>query len=244
MSLDRFSGHSKQYAAFRPTYPQALYNFIMKHVPDNRMAWDCACGNGQVARDLSTRFHKVFATDHSAPQVANAVQKDNITYFVSPAEKTSFPDKNFDLITVGQALHWFNIPAFFSEARRVSKPGGVVAVWGYSLLNIEPKINSIINHFYVDIIGSYWDPERKLIDQRYATIDFPFEKIEAPAFQFSFDWTLEELRGYLTTWSSVQKFIKQNQRDPVEGLINDLEPLWKSRTKKISFPLFTLIGRV
>ncbi|HZY81218.1 MAG TPA: class I SAM-dependent methyltransferase [Cyclobacteriaceae bacterium] len=244
MSKDRFSGHSKSYAAFRPTYPKALYDFIIDLVPSKKLAWDCACGNGQVARDLSTRFEKVYATDHSEQQISNAVRKDNISYSVAPAEKTSFSDKQFDLITVGQALHWFNIPAFFAEARRVSKPGGIVAVWGYSLLSVDPMIDPIVNHFYTEVIGSYWDPERKLVDQRYTTIDFPFQKIEVPLFDFSFEWSLEEFKGYITTWSSVQKYIKQNGIDPTDDLARKLEPIWGAQPRKVSFPLFTLVGRV
>lgn len=244
MSKDRFSGHSKQYAAFRPTYPQALYDFVMKHVEVHETAWDCACGNGQVAKDLSTHFTKIFATDHSAKQIENAVQKSNITYSVQPAEHTSFADHQFDLITVGQALHWFNIPAFFTEARRVSKPGGIVAVWGYSLLSVSPEIDPLINNFYTGIIGPYWDKERKLVDEQYASVSFPFKKIEVPPFEFSFEWTVDEISGYISTWSSVQKYIKENHADPVASLTDALRPLWGDNRKKVSFPLFVLMGRV
>jgi len=244
MSKDLFSKDSKKYAAFRPTYPQALYDFIMKHVTKNGVAWDCASGNGQVAKDLSDRFDKVYATDHSANQIANAVQKDNIIYSVSPAERTSFAGKQFDLITVGQALHWFDIPAFFNEVRRVSKPGGVVALWGYSLVSINNTIDPVIRHFYTEVIGPYWDKERKLVDDQYKTVEFPFDKIEVPSFEFSFQWTFDELIGYLSTWSSVQKYIKQNQSDPVEQVIGDIRRLWGEGRKKVSFPLFVLMGTV
>lgn len=244
MSKDLFSGHSQQYASFRPTYPQALYDFIMTQIKDNKSAWDCACGNGQVAKDLSTRFQKVLATDQSAKQLENAFVKYNIEYSVQPAEKTSFADGQFDLVAVGQALHWFNIPEFFAEARRVSKPGGIVAVWGYSLLNISPEIDPVVNHFYADVIGPYWDKERKLVDDRYASVSFPFEAIEVPQFEFSFEWSLEELTGYISTWSSVQNYIQQNQSDPVKDLAEKIGRLWGDNRKKVSFPLFVRMGRV
>ncbi len=244
MSKDRFSSQSKSYATFRPTYPASLYDFIMSQVPSNKLAWDCGCGNGQVARDLATRFEKVFATDISAGQLQNAVKKDNIVYSITPAENTSFADWQFDLVTVGQALHWFNIPAFFHEAHRVLKPNGVIAVWGYSLLKVEKKIDAELNHFYTKIIGPYWDKERKLVDDQYKTIDFPFQAIEVPEFEFSFEWTIEELQGYISTWSSVQKYITQNQSDPVEPLIGRVRPLWGSGRKKVSFPLFVRMGKV
>lgn len=244
MSKDLFSGHAKGYAAFRPTYPQPLYDFLERQVKAKGSVWDCGCGNGQVSRDLASRFEKVFATDISATQIANAAQKENIIYSVTPAERTEFADQQFDLITVGQALHWFDIPAFCNEARRVSKPGGVVAVWGYSLLTVDQGIDLFLNHFYTSVIGPYWDKERKLVDDRYRTIEFPFTRIDVPPFEFSFEWTIDDLQGYVTTWSSVQKYIKQNQVDPVEGLINELRPLWGEGKRKVSFPLFVRMGRV
>ena len=244
MAKDLFSDHSKQYASFRPTYPSALYDFILKQVKTPGVAWDCACGNGQVAQDLAGRFGKVFATDQSQNQIDNAVRKDNITYSVCPAEKTSFEDQQFDLITVGQAIHWFDIPLFFDEVRRVAKPGAVVAVWGYSLLSIDQGIDLIMDHFYTSVIGPYWDKERKLVDERYRTIEFPFTRIDVPPFDFSFQWDLDEVQGYLNTWSAVRKYVKQNQSNPVDALIDKIRPLWGTESKKVSFPLFVRMGKV
>jgi SAM-dependent methyltransferase len=243
MSKDLFSSNSPGYAAFRPTYPKELYDFIISNVSTLDAAWDCACGNGQVARDLSEHFKKVYATDHSQSQLVNAFQKENIIYSIAPAEASGFPDRHFDLVTVGQALHWFDIPAFCKEARRVSKPGGIVAAWGYSLLSVNSEINPLLNHFYHDIIGPYWDKERKLVDDQYKTIEFPFTSIETPSFEFSFEWTLDELAGYLTTWSSVQKYIKTNGVNPVHDFIENIRPMWHGKMK-VSFPLFVLVGRV
>lgn len=244
MSKDRFSTQSRSYATFRPSYPQALYDFILSKTNDNQMAWDCACGNGQVAKDLASRFRQVYATDISKNQVANAVKKDNIIYSISPAEKTFFAEGQFDLVTVGQALHWLDRPAFFREARRVSKPGGVVAVWGYSLLSVNKELDPIINDFYTRIIGPYWDKERKLVDEQYKTVDFPFEKIEVPPFEFSFQWNCEEFLGYISTWSSVQKYIEQNNADPLQLIAGNLRKLWGSEKRKVSFPLFVLMGYI
>jgi len=244
MSKDLFSGHSKKYAAFRPTYPASLYDFIVKQVKETGLAWDCGCGNGQVSGDLAEKFDKVYGTDISANQIGNAVKRDNIEYLVCPAEKTPFKDQQFDLVTVGQAIHWFDIPAFCKEVRRVSKPDGVIAVWGYGLLGVDQGIDILINHFYTSVIGPYWDKERKLIDERYRTIDFPFTRIDVPHFEFSFDWTLDELRGYISTWSAVQKYIKQNDVDPVKNLVAELRPLWGDDRKKVSFPLFVRMGKM
>jgi ubiquinone/menaquinone biosynthesis C-methylase UbiE len=240
---DRFSSQSKEYAAFRPTYPKTLYQFIFNHVKNKKRAWDCGCGNGQVANDLSSYFEKVFATDISTNQIQNAVQASNIIYSVSPAEQTSFADATFDLITVGQALHWFDIPAFFKEVKRVGKPDAMIAVWGYNLLQINPEIDKVVRHFYSQIVGPYWDKERKLIDDQYRSVSFPFTEIKTPSFEFSFRWSKERFLGYISSWSSVQKYLKEKNADPIEILSTDLQSIWREE-KQVTFPLFLRLGRV
>lgn len=242
--IDRFSNHAKQYAAFRPTYPEKLFEFIYSQLTSTQIAWDAGCGNGQVARELARRFEKVEATDISERQIENATKASNISYSLSPAEKTSFADGSFDLITVGQALHWFNIPAFYNEVRRVARPDAVLAVWGYSLLSIHPQMDPLVQEFYKYEVGPYWDKERRLVDERYQTIPFPFQEIEAPAFQFSFRWTVEELAGYLSTWSSVQKFIQAHHHNPVDDLMIRLKPLWVQEKYEVTFPLFVRMGKI
>ena len=238
-----FSSHSKQYATFRPTYPKGLYDFVFKHVKKFETAWDCGTGNGQVARDLSPKFKKVQATDISANQLANAYQAENIFYSAA-GEETIFPDRQFDLITVAQAIHWFDISKFYTEVSRVAREDAILAIWGYSLLSINPEIDTILKHFYTEIVGTYWDKERKLIDEQYKTIPFPYDELQTPEFKFSLTWTLEEFRGYISTWSAVQKYIRANKIDPVDNFIKQILPFWKSPKLTVSFPLFLRLGKV
>jgi Methyltransferase domain len=240
---DRFSSQARQYAAFRPTYPAALYAFIFSRVKHYDMAWDAGTGNGQVAHALAGRFQHVMATDISAQQLKNAFADSAISYSVA-AEETSFPPRSIDLITVAQAIHWFDRDKFYFEVRRVAKPEAVLAVWGYGLLNIVPEIDLPLRNFYTDLIGPYWDMERRLIDDQYRSIMFPFHEIETPGFQFSFRWTLEELEGYLSTWSSVQHYIKDKGVNPVGAFIEELRPLWKEKLQTVNFPLFLRMGTV
>jgi len=240
---DLFSSTAKEYAVFRPTYPKELYEFIYKHVAHFDMAWDCGTGNGQVARDLSKRFNKIVATDISAKQIENAYTSSNISYLIA-AEEIDFPEKNFDLITVAQAIHWFDREKFYTEVKRVGKHEARLAVWGYGLLSINKDIDPVLQNFYKNNIGLYWDNERKLIDEHYDTISFPFEEIHVPEFKLSFEWTLDELGGYLSTWSSVQKFYTIHKINPVEGFIEKIRPSWNSDRMTITFPLFLRLGKV
>lgn len=242
---DNFSKQSAHYVKFRPTYPKALYDFLKKIVPQHDKAWDCGTGNGQVAQELSTFFTEVIATDISENQLANANQKDNITYLISPAEKTPFNDHSFNLITVAQAIHWFDFNAFYKEVKRTGKPDGVLAVIGYGSIQIDERITPILQKFHYQILGNYWDEERKYLDESYRNIPFPFDEIKVPELYIEDDWTLEQLIGYLKTWSSVQHYIKANGTNPVDLIYDSIVTEWgNSVTKKIKFPLLLRIGKI
>lgn len=246
MPKDNFSTQAALYAKFRPKYPAELYDFVLTKVKSFETAWDCATGNGQVASHLSTIFQDVFATDISQKQLDNAHQADNIHYSIAQAEKTGFPANTFDLITVGQAIHWFDFERFFQEVHRVAKPEAIFAAWGYGTLTIDnEKANALFQDFYQEQIGEYWDAERRFIDEEYHSITFPFEMIESPKFAMNYQWTLAELEGYLNTWSSVQKYIKIHHENPVDGFIESLKAIYKSSDIfTVNFPVFMKMGIV
>jgi ubiquinone/menaquinone biosynthesis C-methylase UbiE len=243
---DLFSIQAATYAQFRPTYQDDLFDFVLAHVDNKQVAWDCATGNGQAAKVLAQHFDKVFATDISQKQLDNATQADNIAYSVAKAEATDFADNSFDLITVAQAVHWFDFEKFYAEARRVAKPNATLAVWGYGIMWFDNKeIDNLIQNFYHNVVGSYWDAERSHLDEGYRTVPFPFEMIETPNFQMTFNWHLYEMEGYLNSWSSVQHFIKANGYNPIPTLMIDLEAAWgEFNQEQLHIPVFMKIGKI
>lgn len=242
---DNFSTQSDKYAKYRPTYPSGLFEFLNANVQDKRFAWDCGTGNGQVAYELAKTFDTVFATDISQTQIDHALQATNISYSVQPAEKTNFDTGLFDLIVVAQAIHWFDFNKFYAEARRTAKNNALLCVVGYGKLEIAKHIDDVISDFYGNVIGMYWDKERKYIDENYKTIPFPFNEIQTPNFAIIQHWTLEHLVGYLNTWSAVKHFIKQHNHNPIDKLQKDLAQRWgNEQTKQVRFPLLLRIGRV
>ena len=242
---DNFSRQANVYAQYRPGYPKELFEYILGFVKEKDLAWDCGTGNGQSASELSTHFKKVFATDISQKQLDNAAAKGNITYALEPAEKTSLADKTVDLITVAQAIHWFKFEAFYAEVKRVAKPGAVMAVWTYSLLKISGEIDKIISEYHFSTLEKYWDPERKYVDDGYASIPFPFTEIKTPGFNIELNWSLKDLEGYLDTWSALQKFIAANAYSPVKELMNKIEEHWgEAEKRKIFFPVHLRLGLV
>lgn len=241
---DHFSGHATAYQKFRPRYPDELFDYLASLVPQREQAWDCATGNGQAAVSLARHFHHVIGTDASEKQIARAIPANNVRYQVSTAENANIPDGSIDLITVAQALHWFNAELFFKEAKRVLKSRGIVAVWCYKLLTIAPEIDVVIAHLYYDIVGSEWPAERKYIENDYADITFPFAPITAPVFTMRAQWNFMELLGYLSTWSAVQCYRKVRGSDPLAHIQESLKQAWgdPDRVYPVSWRLKPKLG--
>ena len=240
---DNFSKQAAAYAQFRPHYPEAMIDAILRYVGVRDCALDLATGNGQVANLLAPHFAKVYASDISQKQVEHAVQSPNVHYLVEAAERTGFADSQFDLITVAQAIHWFDFDSFYKEVHRILKPDGIFAVLGYGLLTTNPDTDAIILNFYHNIIGPFWDAERRYIDEMYQTIPFPFEEVPAPKFANSFIWELDQLTGYLNTWSATQHYITANGKNPVALIYPELEASWRDSNKEVVFPLLLRIGK-
>jgi ubiquinone/menaquinone biosynthesis C-methylase UbiE len=243
---DHFSGHAGDYTRYRPSYPHALFAWLAAQVPQHERAWDCATGNGQAAVGLAEFFADVVATDASDSQIAAAKPHARVRYAVAPAECSGLAAHSLDLITVGQALHWFDFTAFYAEAARVLKPGGVLAAWSYGLMQITPAVDAAVWRLYEPIAGSYWPPERRYVEEQYRTLPFPFPEIAAPKFAMEAQWTLEQLTGYLATWSAVQRYRKEQGGDPLELIVGELGAAWgdAETARKVVWPMFMRVGRM
>jgi ubiquinone/menaquinone biosynthesis C-methylase UbiE len=243
---DLFSKQAKTYAQFRPEYTDELYGFILQHVDNQQVAWDCATGNGQAAKVLAGHFTKVYATDLSQKQLDNAVQKENIFFSNQTAESTNFDDNTFDLITVAQAVHWFDFDKFYAEAKRVAKPNATIAVWGYGNIKFDDKeLDGQMWDFYSNRVGKYWNFERRHIEEEYRTLPFPFEEIVSPKFSIVRKWQRHEFEGYLNSWSAVQNCKNTEGVNPVDDFMLDLSAVWGEFERKLlRFPLFLKMGKV
>ncbi len=241
---DNFSLQAAAYAQFRPVFPKELFDFLLEKTEGRAAVWDVGTGNGQVANVLADHFEKVVATDISEAQLALAARRENIEYRLERAEKTASFDGFFDLITVGQAIHWFDHNAFYAEVRRVAKPGATVAVFGYELPDfVLGEINDRLFEFYRCTLDGFWEPERRFIDEKYDTLPFPFEQIETPRFSMFNKFQRHEFEGYLSSWSAVKKFEKARGFNPVPNFMLDLEDIWgEFEGQKASTPVIFRIG--
>ncbi|MCM5661668.1 class I SAM-dependent methyltransferase [Galbibacter mesophilus] len=240
--IDNFSTEAENYAAFRPIFPEDFISELVKKVHYSKKALDVGTGNGQIANILKNSFDQVYGIDISEEQLKNAIPADNIDYRVSRAEQTPFYDNYFDLITVGQAFHWFDFEAFFTEVKRILKPGGLLAIFGYGLHKGDDEFNEKLFHFYENVIGDFWDKERIYIEKEYKNVDFPFtEETLSKDFEIKVRWTPKQLEGYLKSWSAVKKYKEKNQKNPVDDF---MAKLTTKETYSLKFPVFYRIGRM
>ena len=244
---DHFSANASRYAGFRPGYPPALFAWLASVAPDRRRVWDCGTGSGQAALPLAEQFAHVVATDPSVAQLAHAPAHRGVHYAAMAAERCALADGSVSLITVAQALHWFDQPAFYAEARRVLVSRGVVTVWSYGLLTLrDPTLDDIVHRFHGETVGPYWPPERRQVDEGYRSLELPFERVDAPRFAMTADWTLDHLAGYLSTWSAVQRARVATGLDPVPEVVESLRAAWGNQAngRRVEWPLTVHAGRV
>lgn len=241
-----FDQGGQAYARFRPEYPPQLAAFLASAAPDNRLAVDVGCGNGQLTQLLAPYFNKVVGLDPSADQIANAIPNARIDYRCAPAEQLPVADASASLVTAAQAAHWFDLPAFYREVRRIAAPGTILALVSYGVLQLEPALDQRFQRFYWEEIGPYWPPERSLVDTGYATIDFPFDELAPGAFEIRLDWDLNEFLGYLTTWSAVRSAREAGREALLLAFAKDIGAAWgdPGRKRPISWPINMRIGRV
>ncbi|GAC1605178.1 MAG: class I SAM-dependent methyltransferase [Hymenobacter sp.] len=246
MPIDRFSAQAANYARYRIDYPAALYDWLLPQVASRERAWDCATGNGQVAAVLAEEFVRVDATDLSEKQLAQAIRRPNVHYQPARAEQTPFPAQRFDLITVAQAVHWFDHAAYHAEVRRVARPGALLAEWGYSFCRTDnAALNAALDRFHNETSAPYWDANRQHITEEYARIPFPFAAVQRARFAERRQWTVADMLGYLGTWSAAANYARQHGGADLIALVADeLTRLWGPGRREITFPVFVRAGRV
>ena len=243
--VEVFSAKSDRYAEFRPSYPDALYEALVSHCRSRRLAWDCATGSGQALDGLRPRFARIVATDASFNQLHQSSRGKNVDLVCSRSETPAIASGGIDFVSIAQALHWFDLPAFYSAVREVTSQGAIIAAWTYGLISVSPELDNLINHLYWDVVGPYWAVNRKLVDEAYANVDWPFDEIAFPEVDMTDEWTVDHFVGYLNTWSAVHTMEKKTGRKAIAEFEEQLRAAWGSeQQRRVSWPLRGRLGRV
>ena len=241
---DHFSRQADAYSRYRPAYPADLIAYVASLAPDRGLAVDCATGNGQAAVALAAHFERVLAVDGSAAQLAQAIPHPSVRYERAMAEALPVATGEAALVAAAQAVHWFDFERFHAECRRVLRPGGIVAVWTYTVFRAGGPIDDVVDRFYHETIGPWWPPERELVQQGYRTIPFPWDEVAPPPFALETEWTLEQVVGYFGSWSSVQRYREHHGADPLPAVERELATVWPAAgTVRLKWPLYLRVGR-
>jgi SAM-dependent methyltransferase len=242
---DHFSGHANAYARYRPDYPAELFAYLATLTPRCEVALDLATGSGQAAVGLAEHFALVVASDGSVSQLQNAEHHPHVAYVGNLAEQPALKDGTVDLVVAAQAAHWFDHERFYPEVKRVLRADGALALWTYGLAYVEPRVDTIVRHFYSDVVGSHWPPERRWVESAYRDLPFPLQEVSAPSFQLNLEWDLDSLIGYISTWSAVQRYKRATGEDPLPALRAEIAPCWPKpmEAKRVTWPLHLRVGR-
>ncbi|USD65930.1 class I SAM-dependent methyltransferase [Vibrio sp. SCSIO 43136] len=240
-----FSDRSDLYEVARPLYPEALFEYLATLTPAHQQAWDCACGNGQAADSLVRFFDHVQATDVSPEQIANAKPNPRVHYSVTASENTNFGQHSFDLVCVAQALHWFDFEQYWPEVKRVLKPQGIFAAWGYTWPKVSDQIDPVFKQHLLDIVEPYWAKQNRLLWDHYRDIDIPFTRLEVPEINMQMSWTLDEFMSFLCTFSATRRCIADIGDAFVDQAYAELEKVWGDRLTKrqVDLEFILLAGR-
>lgn len=246
MPEDHFSRQAEHYARVRPRYPAALFAHVAALAPATAAAWDCATGNGQAAIGLAAHFARVDATDLSARQIAHAAPHPRVHYAVAPAEACGLADRSVDAVTVATAAHWLDLDAFYAEARRVGRPGAVLAMWSYYGQSFEPPFDaSAAQRLHGEILAAYWPPGNRVAAGGYDDLPFPFAPLPWPAFEATADWKLDDFLNYLRSWSASQAYLADRGDDPVARVAGELADAWGDvPVRTARWALFGRAGRI
>jgi ubiquinone/menaquinone biosynthesis C-methylase UbiE len=242
---DHFSAYAGDYASYRPRYPRELFTWLANVAPAREHAWDCATGNGQAAVALAGHFARVTASDASPSQLAHAEPHARVTYVRARSEDCPLAGASTDLVTIAQALHWFELDTFYAQVRRVLRPRGVIAAWCYDLLvTDDAPLDALVREIYEDVLGPYWSPERRDVENGYANLAFPFERITPPPFAMTARWNFARFTGYAKTWSASNAYRKQHGVDAIDAWAARAAPVWGESERVVRWPLAVHAGRV
>jgi SAM-dependent methyltransferase len=244
-AVEHFTSVAGAYAAYRPNYPAALFDWLAEVAPARGLAWDCGAGSGQATRDLAQRFGGVVATDASRAQLRSLLGASGVAVWSAVAEHSGIRAARVDLVAVAQALHWFDLRALYAEVRRVLRRRGVVAVWTYADPQLEGAPGPAL-HAFARAMRPWWPAGRALVESGYQTIPFPFAEFPPPALTMTADWSIDALVGYLGTWSAVGAYRKAQGDDPIPRLRAALAPGWGDprAPRRVTWKLSLRAGRV
>ncbi|XP_021274585.1 putative methyltransferase DDB_G0268948 [Herrania umbratica] len=254
-----FDEQADLYLDARPNYPSEWYSMLAARTPHHHLAWDAGTGNGQAAIGVAEHYEHVIATDVSEAQLQHAIPHPRVKYLYTALTISNDEllasiggEKSVDLVTVAQAVHWFDLPKFYSLVTRLlRKPGGVLSVWGYNDIAVSPTFDPVMKRFH-DTTLPFWNPNIQYIFDGYRTLPFPFESVglgsegQPLALDIPKKLSFEGFLGMLRSWSAVVTAKNQGVDLLSEMVVKEFESAWggSNLVRSVAYKAFMLAGKV
>ena len=256
------TSHARLYSKYRPTYPKALLEIISCYLSrngcGNDLAVDVGCGSGQSTFQLGECFSRCVGVDISRAQVLEAQKKcedkgvtQNFKFVEGDGGNLPVDSSSVNAVTIAQAWHWLpDHGKFYSECKRVLRPGGCLAVYGYGNVQLlDNSCDALVRRFYADTLKGCWHKERVHIDNEYSEVDLPLENTERHDIEMPKSFSMSDFIGYLSTWSGYQKFTELHPTNTELQVLeerlckllpqgSDSEVILETR-----FPVFLILGQ-
>ncbi|MDO8524762.1 MAG: class I SAM-dependent methyltransferase [bacterium] len=155
-------------------YHKNAVKFISPYIKKNSAVLDVGCGTGAFLKQLVKKNKssnlQIFGIDESKGMIKRALKKKipNANFQIAQAESIPFPNDYFDLITCVDSFYYLNSEKFFTECRRVLKPGGLIFIDTISIDHYRPVVKPLLWFFKLFSVGA-------------GTKHLKFEKMEALA---------------------------------------------------------------
>lgn len=174
---------------------------------------------------------------------------------ITELEQNVATQSSVDLVTIATALHWFDLPQFYKQVKWVlKKPNGVIAAWTYYWPEINESVDAVFKSFHSVDYEPFREPQHKLVENKYMSIDFPFEPVDGvdntgPFDQFVLEKLLD-LDDYLTFIRSSSGYQTAKNRGVellTDNVMEKFKVAWNldgQSTKVARFPVFLRIGKV
>jgi SAM-dependent methyltransferase len=145
----RFTERAGEYDRFRPGYPEAAIDLVLRDLGDPAQLTiaDVGAGTGIFARALARRGARVIAIEPNDAMRAAAPVHDpheNIQWRGATGEDTGLAGASVDLVTCAQAFHWLKPEQAIREFCRILRPGGRIAL----LWNIGDERDPVARGYY------------------------------------------------------------------------------------------------
>jgi len=186
----------------------------------------------------------VIASDPSQAQLDAAERHPKVDYRCAKAEQSGITDASVDLAVAAQAAHWFDWPRYVAEVARVTRPGALVALVSYGIMDVPGKVGAILGRYYVEAAGPYWPAGREHVENGYRDLAWPWPAVEAPKIDMTAEWTRDELVGYVSSWSATAKMVDALGPAKFEQLRDQLAQVWPDDEKRtVRWPLAIRLAR-